>query len=702
MSRLPPLLPSARRLLLLGVLLTSGAGASQDRSSESEDQGSDAQPLELDAIEVSSLRLIRQLDATPTATSVVDAEDLRQGRPGLALDEALNRVPGLLLQNRYNFAQGQRLSIRGFGARAPFGVRGVRVTLDGIPQTTPDGQSQLDAVDMLSVERVEVVRGLSSSLYGNASGGLIQIESQRGDGSNSAELLATAGSYGFQRGGVKANVASGPWTMHASAWHLDYQGYSEQARTYSRLLRARADRSGSDGSLLSVVFNHIDAPRRSDMGGLTQAEVTANRRGANPLAVRLDANQSVQQNQLAVIWNTPILHQGELKLRGFHSQRDFQGQLPFPGASDVRFDRLFSGIGAQISNSATFAGRELRYILGSDAETQTDDRSRFLRFANGNSGPQTLQQLEKAGFIALFAQADLQLSDKLVATAGLRADRLRFSIDDRFDASSDLSGRRDFDELSGNLALSFEFTPTHRVYTNWGSAFESPSFTEFANPSGEGGFNPGLQPQQARAFEVGLRGSLESGLTYEVNVFNTTVRDELVPFQLDDPGDARTYYRNAGRTQRQGLELALTAPIGEHLQFKAAWTASKFRYRDYLDADGIRYDGNRLPGIPDHNLFAELAWRDSRGRYAVLDTLYIGSLYANDANTVRLPAYTVWNARAGTRLGGASGRSELYVSINNLLNQRYNGNIRVNAANARYFEPAPDRTLYMGLVLSWC
>lgn len=688
----PPRPPGPRARLLS---LAAAVGVALAAAPAAETFADDA--AELEQLEVTAQRLPRDLLETPAALSVVDALDAGQGRQHLQLDESLNRVPGVYLQNRYNFAQNVRLSVRGFGARAPFGIRGVRVLVDEIPETTPDGQSQVDMIDLLSVQRIEVLRGPNSALYGNATGGVVNIATASGATAPGLALSAMTGSYGFRRGAAQAGGVQGPWDWHVSAWQMDYDGYRQQSRARKSLLRSKVSYDFSDRNRLTGVFTYLDAPTSQDPGGLTADQVAADRRQPNLFSARFDAGQEVEQWRLGLVWDSTLAHGGQLRTRAFYTQRDFVQQLPFPGASIVGFDREFYGTGVQYTHDVTVGGRRLSYTAGLDAEQQRDDRDRFRREFDASFGPRVLDQVERAGFIAAYTQGDLALTERLTATAGARFDRIRFRIDDRFQAEGlDLSGRRNFSETSVTGGLSYALAPSHQVYAVAATAFETPTFTEFANPTGSAGFNPDLAPQEATSVELGLRGR-QSRLQYEAAVHLTRVRNELTPFQLEGSADERIFFRNAGRTRRNGAELGLRWQATDTLSLAGSYTWSDFDYRRFEDAQGRRFDGNRLPGIPRQTLFGELAWRDDKGRFAIVDVFSAGSVYTDNANLTEVGGYAVINLRAGLNSAWHGWEVETFVALNNATDREIFSNIRINDANGRFYEPAPGRNWFAGI-----
>ncbi|MCK8515822.1 TonB-dependent receptor [Methylonatrum kenyense] len=663
------------------VLLGTGIGSSGVALAES---------VRLDPITVTSPRVERDITETAQAVSLVEPEDIQDGRQALQLDESLNRVPGVFMQNRYNFAQNLRVSIRGFGARAPFGIRGIRILVDGIPETLPDGQSQVDAIDLESVDRIEVIRGPSSALYGNATGGVLDIRTMEGPEQRYVELRGTAGADDFRRYGIRGGGQGGGLNYHYSAWELAHDGFREQSETRKQMFNGKLRYDVTSTRSLTTVFTAYNQPLGEDPGGVTREEVRGNRRAAAPNAVNLDAGQTIQQRRLGLTYRDTDLGGGTLQTRVFYTTRDFEQQLPFPGDSLVGFERDFYGIGIDYSNRLSIAGMPLRYIIGGEVDEQRDDRYRFNTF----SGNQVQDERQKATAAGAFAQGELGLTERLDLTLASRLDRVRLRIDDRGDGP-DVSGSETFDEASASAGLSFQALPEHRIYATVGSSYQTPTFTEFAriDDSGNltGGFNPDLDSQRAVNYELGAKGFLGDRTRYELAVFQVRTRDEIV-----NTGTDPNQYENAGRTRRSGVELGLEHFLMSRLSVSGAYTYSDFKFRDF-EAQGENFRGNRLGGLPRHAFFGELAWREPGGSYAILDTLLVGRVYADNANNEKVAGYGLINARVGTvqRLGVSE--LETFVAVNNLLDKDYFSNVRVDAAGGRFFEPAPGRNAYAGV-----
>ncbi len=682
-----------RQVSLAAVLATAGCGSPLLAQQTT---GTDDELV----LEVTSPRLVRDLYETPAAVSVVNAPAIRQGQQRLQLDESLDTVPGLFFQNRYNFAQNLRLSTRGFGARAPFGIRGIRLQVDGIPYTLPDGQSQIDAVDLDSAQRIEVIRGPSSVQYGNAAGGVLDITTARGDELPAGgRLRLDGGSHDYRKAAVQGNGTSGSTSAIATMSWLNVNGHREQSEAEKGLFNGRVSHELEPGRRLTATLNALHNPQSEDPGGLTRSQAEEDPQQATFLAKRLDAGQSVNQQTLGLQYEEAAALKGQLTLNTFFSRRDFAQQLPFPGASRVAYDRRFYGISSDYQQESELAGLPLTWVAGVDVHRQSDQRRRYQVSFDGEVTGQTQDETQNATNAAVFAQGDLALTDQLNLSLGARLDRLRLSISDHRREDGDDSGSRTFRELSGVAGLSYRLAPQHQVYGTIGTAFESPTFTEFANPDGSGGFNPDIAPQEALNREVGVRGVIGEGLSYDIAVFSIRVDDEILPFEQG----GRTFYENAGRTDRDGIELGMAWELSYAWRVTSALTLADYKLREFTDEQGNDASGNRLPGLPREQWVSELEWRGPGSRFAALEWQYTGDLYAENSNQTLVSDYWLLGVRAGDSLRVSDQILSLYAGVRNLLDEDYFANVRINANADRpveergYFEPGPGRTFYAGL-----
>lgn len=653
----------------------------------------------LEPVVVEGTRLESDLDRVPAAVGVVGKDDVQLGRQQLGLDESLVAMPGLFLQNRYNFAQDLRISIRGFGARAGFGIRGVRIVVDGIPETLPDGQAGVDGIDLGSVERIEVIRGPVSSLYGNASGGLINIVSERGPEIPFLETRVSGGEFDFSKYQLKFGGETGPFNYMVNASRMELDGYREQGRTKNSQFNGNFRYQIDDSSELDVIAHLTDQPTADDPGGVTLAQLESDPRAANATNVAFNAGEELDQQKIGLVYTKSFGEQHELQLRNYYLWRDFLNRLPFEAGGSVVIDRFFAGGGANYTYSGDLLGRSNRFMVGVDYDRQDDDRSRFDN-EMGNLGDMVFEQNEEVTSRGIFVQNEFEIRSDLALTLGLRYDRVEFDVTDNFVSDGDDSGTRSFSETSPMIGLLYSLGPSANIYGTISTAFETPTTTELANPSGAGGFNPALEPQLATNYEVGVKGTIGRHSRYQVALFTTDVEDELVPFELpDQPG--RDFFSNAGESSRRGVEVAaVTRPLGG-LQLSVAYTWSDFEFDEFSDAGGNDFAGNRIPGIPRNLVYGEISYAHSSGFYGSLDALSVGDLYVNNANTDRSESYVVSNFRAGFELQRGPWEISPFLGINNLFDEDYAANVRINAFGGRYFEPAPDRNLYAGVTLGY-
>jgi len=657
---------------------------------------------DLEEVIVSATRIPTDWLQLPVAGSLVDANQIHAGRQALGLDESLAMVPGLFFQNRYNFAQDLRVSIRGFGARANFGIRGIKIYADDIPQTMPDGQGNVDSIDLGSAERIEVIRGPVSAIYGASGGGVIQIFTEDGPARPTLSATASLGAYGYYRGQLKAGGQFGGWNALLNVSGTELDGYRDQSRLEQTLLNSKFRYDFADGASLTLVLNAVDSPQADDPGALTAAEVRANPRQAAPRNLQFDTGEALDQQQLGLAWRKPLSGNSELLLRAYGVSRNLVNRLPFninangQGGS-VDLARQAGGLTAQWSSSSDLAdGRRNQLVLGMELDAQRDLRERYINNF-GQLGDLTTRQDEDVDARALFIENAWGFRPQWTLTLGARLDQMDYKVNDRFaQGSTNGSGESDFSQFSPMVGLVYARNNRWNWYGNISTAFDPPAVSELANPDGPTGFNQNLEPQQATNYEIGLRGLIRPDWQYELSLFHIDVSDEIVPFELTGSGQA--FFRNAGSSTHQGLEAATRIELMKGLTASLSYTFLELVYDEFVEA-GVDRSGNTIPGVPEHQLMLDLAWQHDSGVFAGWDALYVGSLQANNANTVETDAYLVSNLRIGYRHEGESWSFEPYAGIYNLFDESYNGNIRVNAAFGRYYEPAPERNWYAGFTL---
>ena len=653
---------------------------------------------------VTVTRTTQPLVSAPFAVSVTTRDEIQRGKPGLALDEALVGVPGIQVDNRFNYALGERISVRGIGARAQFGVRGVRVMLDGIPMTLADGQTTLNNVDVSGLARVEAIRGPASTLYGNAAGGVLQLESDRGADvttrSLGGELRAVGGSHGMFRTNAAIAGTRPGLDFTAALSRLRFQGFRQWSDARNDHVNVRFAR-GLAGGEVSVIANVVDYEGKNP-GGLSRALMAANADTVSPANFTNRTGESGSQAQLGGSWNRRV--RGTNVVVAVHGvQRTIDN--PIPGTI-VAIDRGAGGARLTLDGTRELGERQARMAGGVEIQVQDDERRNFAN-AGGSRGATTLDQRERVRNAGVFAQTGIDLGSRVALTAGARYDHIAFRADDRFitPTNGDDSGERTMSSVSPSVGLSWRVAGGTHVYGNVSTAFETPTTSELANQeSGVGGLNPALEPQHVVSMEAGTKGSLARlGVagSYDVALFSADVRDALIPFQN---AAARTYYRNAAETRNRGVEASATLVLPAALGLRMGYTHTDARFVDYSVPSGtgtVVHDGKRVPGVAANRFDATLSAQPGPV-FADVDARVYSSIPVNDANTERAAGYVLWGVRAGLRAYPIAGmRLTPHVAVQNVFDKEYITAVTVNAFGARFFEPGPRRTFNTGLTLSF-
>ncbi len=651
-----------------------------------------AQDSSLDPIIVNATRVDKSSNEIPAAISIIGQDEIQLGTEQLGLDESMGRVPGLFMLNRYNFAQDLRASIRGFGARSSFGIRGIKIIVDGIPETLPDGQGSVDGIDIGSARQITVIRGPASSLYGNASGGAILIESEQGTAIPFAETRATVGDFGLSKLQLKTGGESDNLNYLVNLSETSTDGYRDHSEFENTQFNGRFEYTMSNTSSLLTTIHHTDQPLANDAGGLTSEEVAIDRAQARARNVDYDAGESLRQTRIGLLYKTSFGEGRDFEARVYNTDRDFENKLPFESGGSVSLDRSFNGGGVKYVINSDIGDKPNRLLIGLDYDRQDDDRRRFDNLS-GVIGAQALGQNELVTSLGTYLQNETKLTDATELTAGLRYDQVKFDVTDEFFSDGDDSGVVDLEQLSPMVGISFKQSRNTHLYATISTAFETPTTTEFANPTG-GGFNQALEPQESTNYEVGIK-TVADSYRFEAALFHIEVENELIPFELSE----RTFYENAGSSSRDGIELSYTRQLVEQVNFSLAYTYSDFVFDRFTDDNGNVFDGKQLPGIPQDLLNLSFSWFGNNGLYASWDTTYTGDLYADNANDTNVVSSSVSDIRFGHN--GFYGDWELasFFGVNNVFDEEYNNNIRINAFGDRYYEPAPEQNAYIGISL---
>jgi iron complex outermembrane recepter protein len=665
--------------------------------------------------EITVTRAPEPLKRVPYAVGVLNRDDLQRGQQTVGVDEALNNLPGVVVSNRYNFSLDQRITIRGFGARSNFGVRGLKILLDGVPQTLPDGQSQLTNIDFADIDRAEVLRGASSSLYGNASGGVISLRTERAAPGPFAQRIRVNGGDGkraddgFYKWQSWTSARSGNVSGTLSVSQFKADGFREHSAAEFRQLNGGVDYALGGSSIATLRLSLADDPKAQNPGALTPTEYAVNADSAAASNILRGADKDAQQHQLALGIRHVDAAGNEYEGTVFGLLRYLKNPLAAPPPTNVTptsgtyvdIDRAAGGARGSMSRSLGSAAASPRLTAGVDLQRLRDDRRNFRSDRGAPTSEVLLDQREKVTEFGPFAQLQWSPREEFLLSVGARYDWVRFDLGDRFLADGDDSGSRTMAAASGNVGMSWSVSDKFVPYLNVSTSFETPTTTELVNkPDGSGGLNPGLGPQRAVNYEIGARGQPTPRITYSVALFLGRITDALV--QQSEIG-GRAFFRNAGKTHNDGAEVGLSLTPFDGLTLNGAYTYAHYRFTDYQLADGTVLNGNRLPGVPED--FWRLGVRAALPYdfYVDADHTISSSIVADDANTIWVNAWGagVTNLRVGWN--GRSGQMEIgpFLGINNLWDRRYVGSVTLNGAFGRVLEPAPRRVIYLGTEIGY-
>jgi iron complex outermembrane receptor protein len=641
----------------------------------------------------------------PASIDRVEAEDIRFARPMVNLSESLGRVPGIVVQNRQNYAQDLQITSRGFGARSTFGVRGLRLVLDGIPASFPDGQGQVSHFDLSSAQSIEVLRGPFSVMYGNASGGVINVQTERPEPGITGDL--SFGSFSTSRIGLKAAYGNG--LVSASRFHTD--GYRRHSAADREQLNAKYFLPLGGASKLTLVANAFASIDTQDPLGLTRAQMDADPRQVAATAITFNTRKGQAQQQVGAALEHAFsgwtMHAA---LYGGH--RDVRQYLAIPLATQgapthsggvIDLDRNYGGASLRFSRDTTLFGTPFTLNIGGELERMAERRKGFVN----NNGDLTTLKRDEDDYVtstAIYAQGEWRFAERWIALAGLRANRVAFRSDDYFMAAGNGndSGNKTYSATTPVAGIVYKLAPSTSLYANAGRGFETPTFAELSYRTTGAGLNFGLNASRSRHLEAGVKALVGSRLRVNAAVFDIATRDEIA---IESNAGGRSTFKNAGRTRRSGFELGAFANLPHGFEAALAWTRLEAKFLDsFTSVAGTPAvavtvpAGSYLPGVPRSSLYAELRWRHApSGFTAALEFQHKARVWVDDRNSEAADASNVANFAAGfTQLSGNWKFSE-YLRVDNLTDRRYAGSVVVNDANLRFYEPAPGRNYTIGV-----
>jgi iron complex outermembrane receptor protein len=691
---------SVQRLIGICCAALTSVGASAEDAQQAPSAGS---------MVVTATRTERPVYDIPAAIDVVGGDELRTHRANVDLSEGVGKIPGIVVQNRYNYAQDLQVSSRGFGARAAFGVRGVRLLQDGIPLTMPDGQGQTALFDLDGANRIEVLRGPFAALYGNSSGGVIHLLSATGTKPAQIRANATNTDEGTWRGAMSFAGQLGSSDFSGNLSRFDTDGFRDHSAARRDAANAWMRFRPDDSSTLTVLGNWLDQPDTQDPLGLTQAQLDQDPTQAGLGAEQFNTRKSISHAQGGLAYDRAFSEQNSVRVISYYGDRQVEQFLANPSTAItgsggvVDLDRQFGGGGLQWHHSGAVGSGTYDFTLGAEYDHMKERRQGFVNNA-GQRGELRRDEDDVVDSFDQYLIATWNPTERWKISGGLRRTDVSFEAEDFFivTGNPDDSGSRDFESTQPVLGLLFEATPAVHLFASAGEGFETPTFSEMAyRPDGAPGLNFDLEPAKSDNFEAGAKMRLGNVSQLTTTLFHSETKDDIVTGPAPFPG--RNTFVNAERTKREGAELALsTAGFDSALTLDLAYTYTRARFEEFVNSAGLDLSGNQIPGVPEHSAYAELIWRHERSGFtAGVEGRWTDEVFVDDINSAAADSYVVFNLHAGFKQRVGTWRFEEFLRVDNVADEEYVGSVVVNAVNGRFFEPAPPRTYLLGFTASY-
>lgn len=653
----------------------------------------------------------------PAAISSVSAEQLRNDALGVNLADDIATVPGLLARNRNNYAQDQQISIRGIGANSAFGIRGVRVYQDGIPATGPDGQGQVSQFNLDSASRVEILRGPFSALYGNSSGGVIQLFTATGNGPLKLRSAVAYGSFDNMRASLNALGSVGGLGYNLDFSHFQVDGFRAHSAAKNDSFNGKLNYAFNEANKLALIANIVARPNAQDPLGVTPQEFAADPESTDPAATRFNTRKSLQQQQVGLIYDLTINDQQAVRVLGYGGHRIVQQFLSIPSATQaapgsaggvVGLNRQYGGADARWSWKGDLIDRPMSWVVGVSYDNQNELRRGYNNFVGPTLGVQGLIRRNENNIvhnIDEYTQGTWDFASMWSIMVGVRHSDVKFTSNDHYITATNGndSGGISYGATSPVAGLLFKPADWVRLYASFGQGFQTPLGSELAyRPDGTSGLNFDLRPARSNNTEFGVKIDIDPDVTAQFAVFQALTRQEIV---VDTNNGGRSTYQNSGRTRRQGAEYSLNYRIAPEWRFQLAYTYVDAHYSDAYRTcvaapcavpTVLVGAGSRLPGVPKHNVYAQLRWGEDLGWHASASAQYVSNVAVNDVNSVFAPAYAVAGLDGGYGIELNQFKINAFLRINNLLNRRYVGSVIVDDGNSRYFEPGPGFNILGG------
>ncbi len=649
----------------------------------------------------------------PVSIDAVNAETIHDGRQQVNLSETAARIPGVVVANKFNLAQDLAVSTRGFGARSAFGVRGVRLYADGIPLSMPDGQGQTGTFNLDTAKQIEFMRGPFSALYGNSSGGVVQILTKDGAKEPTISGGMTFGSFNTQRESLTFEGQEGDLNYILNGSHLSTDGYRDHSEATRDMLHTKLSYDASDATKVTLVATALNQHDSQDPLALTPAQFKADPQQAGTDAVKTDSRANKKQVQAGLVIDQTISENETVSLMGYYGTRTSDGYLAVAGGRLSAIDRQFGGLDAKWAYKNNISGKPYSIVAGLNYDRMEDDRTQFNTTNGVVSSALKRNEVQTVHNFDQYIQTTFEPTTRWLLAAGVRHTKIKFTVDDKMPVipatDPDSSGSLEYSNTSPVLGATFKVTPTINLYANYGEGFETPTFIEMTYvgaPSTGKGPNLTLQPSKSKNFEVGTKAFVGDNTRVNLAFFKVKTEKEIV---VDQGQGTTASFKNAGDTERNGLELSIDSVLPHNFGFYAAYTLMNAEFKDGFcsgtttlpcpTANKVN-SGNKIPGAYTSNTYAEASWKHpATGFSTALEGIYFSNVYTNDINTIKADSYAIFNLRGGfTQILGNWKLNE-FARIDNLTDKTYVSSVRVNTSAA--YDPGAPRNWTLGLNASY-
>ena len=644
--------------------------------------------IKLKEVIVSITKIKENIKNSPFAISSKNFSKFQTSAKQSYLSEYIESVPGVFISNDNNFAQDSRISIRGFGSRANFGIRGIKLIVDGVPETTPDGQSQIDNLNLEIIEKIEIIKGTSSSLYGNSSAGVIKIQSISEFDKNFTKIGYALGSNNHEKKQAFVGVKSNKTFYTFLVSQTKGKGYRNFGDFKNSNFNFRIKKNISKDSWLSFNFNMVDSPYSNDPGGLKIEEVNQDRKQARDRNIQYNTSEEINHYKASLNFNKKINKKLSFSTYAFISNRNFNGKIPVKNGGAIDLKRKYWGIGGNFLFKT-----KLKTQIGFDIGNQNDRRKRYNN-DTGIIGEQVLDQNEKFSNLGIYLVNKYNL-ERLSISSGLRYDMNKIILEDLFFSDGDSSGNITLNSFNPSLGFNYKLNERSRIFINTSSGFETPTLNEFSSSPIGTGFNKNLKSQINMGFELGFSiFNTQKKSNIDVVYFRSITNDEILSYE-DEKFPNQKFYNNAGKTERNGIEINGFYTLNRTV-ISSSYSLGNYVFKEFIE-NNLNYKDNKIPGIPNDVLTLNIEHKTKNELFLNLTFKNIGDIYTNNSNNIKVDDFNTFNFKIGKEFKLSQSNVYPYLIISNVFDKEYFDNIRINAFGGRYYEPAPKRTIFGGI-----